>query len=103
MNTYVISPGNEMILYRLKDGKISGLNSFLPDDKWINAYWTCYDKATKTIYLEAENKNYGPYRQIFCIELDDKFRNPKRVIEGRRSSISPNGNFLSFYRHPNET
>ena len=99
---FVMSPGNEMIFYRLQDGKIRGLNSLLPDDNWSNAYWPCYDKANKIIYFEAENKVFGPSRQIFCIELDDKTKNPKKVVEGRRPSISPNGNLLSFYRHPNE-
>ena len=51
---FVMSPGNEMILYRLKDGKIRGLNSLLPDDKWGNAYWPCYDKANKIIYLNLK-------------------------------------------------
>jgi hypothetical protein len=98
---FVISPGNEMILYRLKDGKIRGLNSWLPDDKWSNAYWPCYDKANKIIYFEAENRNLGPSRQIFFTKTDDKAKNPKKAVGGRRPSISPNGNLLSFYRHPN--
>ena len=99
---FVMSPGNKMILYRLKDGKIRGLNSLLPDNKWSNAYWPCYDKANNLIYFEAENKNYGLSRLTFCIELDEKPKTPKKVVEGRRPSISPNGNLLSFYRHPNE-
>jgi hypothetical protein len=99
---FVMSPGNEMIFYRLQDGKIRGLNSLLPDDKWSNAYWPCYDKTNKIIYFEAENRNFGPSRQTFFIRMDDKPKNPKKIVEGRRPSISPNGNFLSFYRHPNE-
>ena len=99
---FVMSPGNEMILYRLKDGKIRGLNSLLPNDKWSNAYWPSYDKANRIIYFEAENRIYGPSRQTFCIELNDTTKNPQKVVEGRRPSISPNGNFLSFYLHPNE-
>lgn len=99
---FVISPGNEMILYRLRDGKIRGLNSFLPDNKYINVYWPCYSKRNKIIYFEAENKNFGLSRQIFCIELGDKTKNPRKVVEGRRPSISSNGKLLSYYRHPNE-
>ena len=99
---FVISPGNEMILYRLRDGKIRGLNSLLPDNKYINVYWPCHSKGNKIIYFEAENKNFGLSRQIFCIELGDKTKNPRKVVEGRRPSISSNGKFLSYYRHPNE-
>jgi WD40 repeat protein len=99
---FVISPGNEVILYQLKDGKIRGLNSLLPDDKWSNAYWPCYDKGNKIIYFEAENKDFKISRQIFYIDLDDKTENPRKVVVGRRPSISPNGHLLAFYRHPNE-
>ncbi|BBO67242.1 hypothetical protein DSCA_11720 [Desulfosarcina alkanivorans] len=58
--------------------------------------------GNEMIYFEAENKNWGPSRQTFFIELNDKAKNPKQIVEGRRPSISPNGNLLSFYRHPNE-
>lgn len=99
---FVISPGNEMIFYRLKDDEIRGLSNFLPDKKWINVYWPCYSKENNKLYFEAENKTFGPSRQIFCIELNGKTKKPRKVVEGRRPSISPNGKLLSYYRHPNE-
>jgi len=99
---FVLSPGSEVIKYSLKDRQLEGLGSLLPHDKWDSAYWPTYDRERKLIYFEAININISLLPNIFSINIANNKDCPVKIVEGRKPSISPTGDFLAYYQHPYE-
>lgn len=99
---FIISSGGHLAKYSLINNEFRYIKNILPDKKWANAYWPTYDKKNKILYFEANNYDIGLSICLFSKKIAANDQPPEKLIEGRNPSISSNGEYLAYYRHPNQ-
>lgn len=100
--SFIISPGGQLIKYSLTNSILEKHSKLLPGQQWSNVYWPTYDRGKGLLYFEAENKDFGWSRSIFCLDITNENQQAIKIIEGRRPSVSPDGRLLAYYQHPNQ-
>jgi hypothetical protein len=99
---YVLSLSCTLKLLSLKNGKLIKSSILLDYKKVGNVLWPSYNKMNNDIYYQGESKS-SEYSNIYRINLLKDHNQPKLFIEaGRCPSVSPDGNLLAYYIHPNQ-
>lgn len=98
----ILSNGSSLISCSINDNKLSKFREILNRNNWSYVSWPSYDPVNEIIYFEAQNNVHGFSRMIFGITRPFNSETEKKIIEGRRPAISPDGSLLCFYRHPNQ-
>lgn len=102
MKKYILATGGGLNLAVLKNGHDLLLTDILNKTKWSNAYWPSFDEKHGNIYFEALQEGEGRSAYIYSVNLLSKDLQPKKILRGRKPSLSPDGNMLAYYLHPNQ-
>lgn len=76
--------------------------SLLPRERWGSLNWPCYNDNADIMYLEANREPFGGSSHIISTTLLTSTHQPIILTMGKMPSLCPNGEFVAFYRHPNQ-
>lgn len=87
-----------------QNDKIVSAENIIDTNRWSYVYWPSYDRARGLIYFEAlDDIDQGASTNVYSINLLGPKQQPTKVIDNARlPSLSPDNNYLAFYRHPNQ-
>lgn len=102
MKKYIIATRGGLNLAVLKNGHTLLLTDILNRTKWSNVYWPSFDEKSEKIYFEALQEGEGRSAYIYSVNLLSKDLQPQKILQGRKPSLSPDGNMLAYYLHPNK-
>jgi Tol biopolymer transport system component len=99
---YILATGGGLNLAVLNNGHDLLLTDILDRSEWSNVYWPSFDEKSGNIYFEALYIGEGHSAYIYSVNLRSKDLQPKKILPGRKPSLSPDGNLLVYYLHPNQ-
>lgn len=97
---FLLSNGSSLQEYLLSDHGLKLSKNFKFGKTYRNI-WPQYDRNNRILYFEALNENVHIKSSIYYVDLvqSDKV---ELLIEGRYPSLSPDGQCLAYYQHPNQ-
>ncbi len=98
----ILSNGSSLYKHLISNKEISDSTLLFGGQKWNYVVWPSYDKTNNLIYFEARNSDYGNENYIFSVDVSSLPYAVNKVTKGYFPAISLNGEFLSYYRHPNQ-
>lgn len=101
-DTIILSNGSNLLKGSIVNNKMSRLSSLLESKKWGYVSWPAYDKQKNLMYIEGQNTDFGLDRFIFSVSVKPFGEKVTKIVKGRHPAVSMDGNFLAYYKHPNQ-